>query len=213
MVYILVEGHGEVEAISNLINRLWQDLNLPFKPISSPPIRWKNIYRRQGLIKGCEYIRMKGNATGLLILHDSEDFCPKEVAPQKAQIIRDLNLPFPVSCVLMYREYEVLFLPCLDTMAGKKIIDPRGIERPGIIQGATFDGDFEARRDTKGIISSFFPRNRTYKPTTDQLALTRMINFDLVRKAHVPCFGSLERGLSFIANNQSGVYPSPIIVT
>lgn len=209
MLYILVEGHGEVKSVSNLINRLWKDLNLPAIPIHSPPIRLPNIHSDEGLKKGIELVKSKGNATGLLIIRDDEDNCPKELAPTKAEFIRTLDLPFPVSYHLMYREYEVLFLPCIRLMAGKKIVDERGIKRAGIVEGAEFTGDFESKRDIKGIISRFFPPNRKYKLTLDQLPLTRMLDFDIIRKNKVPCFGTLERCLIHISDNlgTNSVYP------
>jgi Domain of unknown function (DUF4276) len=212
MLYILVEGHGEVKSVSNLVNRLWNDLGLKHIPIY-PPIRWPKVHSEEGIKKGIELVLSRGNATGLLIIRDDEDNCPKEFAPYKAEFIRTLNIPFPVSYHLMYREYEVLFLPCLHIMAGKLLVDERGIEREGIINGARFEGDFEQNRDVKGIISSFFPQNRKYKPTLDQLPLTRMIDFELLRESEVPCFGTLERCLKHIEQNlgSSSVYPSPVL--
>ena len=209
MLYILVEGHGEVKAVSNLINRLWQDLELPYIPVYDPPIRWPKIHSDEGILKGIELIKNKGNATGLLIIRDDEDNCPKILAPLKADYIRTLNVPFPVSYHLMYREYEVLFLPCISHMAGRLLRDERGIERQGIQEGSVFNGDIEGNRDVKGIISNFFPIKRKYKPTLDQLPLTRMIDFSLIREKGVPCFGTLERCLIHISDNlgNSSVYP------
>lgn len=51
------------------------------------------------------------------------------------------------------------------------------------------------------------------RPTQDQLPLTRMLDLDVVRKARVPCFATLERALGFIAGaittGAVGVYPPP----
>jgi hypothetical protein len=56
---------------------------------------------------------------------------------------------------------------------------------------------------------------RSYKPTLDQLPLTRFVDFGAIR-AHeppLPCFGTLERALRFLdARRQAreqGVYPLP----
>ncbi len=50
-----------------------------------------------------------------------------------------------------------------------------------------------------------------YKPTLDQLPLTRMIDFQTLRSANIPCFETLERALIFLARNldTGGVYPPP----
>jgi recombinational DNA repair ATPase RecF len=54
-------------------------------------------------------------------------------------------------------------------------------------------------------------RSLNYKPTVDQLPLTRMIDLTRLAQAGVPCFGSLERALRHLARPASlnGVYPGP----
>ncbi len=51
--YMLVEGHGEVEAAGNLVARLAQDLGISFP--WTKPIRWKNLHKQDGINKGGEY--------------------------------------------------------------------------------------------------------------------------------------------------------------
>jgi hypothetical protein len=120
-----------------------------------------------------------------------------------------LSLPFPAAVVLFHREYETLFLPCIDLMAGQPIHDPNGTDRPGIVAGARFEGDPQSRRDAKGAISSFFPPGRHYKPTIDQVALTRMLDFRALRASQLPCFTTLENALRFLATAGPGeTYPS-----
>lgn len=62
----------------------------------------------------------------------------------------------------------------------------------------------------KEWLTSHFPPNRSYKPTVDQLPLTRLIDFPTLRAADVPCFGTLEPALRFLAGGQAtrGVYPA-----
>jgi hypothetical protein len=45
------------------------------------------------------------------------------------------------------------------------------------------------------------PAGRAYKPTVDQLPLTRMVDFATVREKKLSWFGSLERALRFLADN------------
>jgi hypothetical protein len=135
------------------------------------------------------------------------------VGPRLAQILGSLSLPMPAAVVLFRREYEVLFLPCLDRMAGVKLRDERGIERDGIQRGTSFQGNYEGVRDVKGWLSDHFPPGRSYKPTLDQLPLTRLLDFAVLRRSGLPCFGTLERALTFIAHGLQagthGVYPPP----
>jgi len=41
--YIVVEGHGEIEAAPKLIKTLWNDLALPTMNWHSPPMRSKGL--------------------------------------------------------------------------------------------------------------------------------------------------------------------------
>jgi len=195
--YIIVEGHGEVEAAHNLICRLSHELglHLPW----GIPRRWPNLHQWEaknsgGVRAGAELVRTKDDAGALLILRDEDDNCPRELAPQIADRLRTLHLPFPVVYVLLHPEYEVLFLPCLDRM-GFPAWDRES---------------WEARRGIKEWLSGQLPKGRAYKPTVSQLPMTRQIDLDVLRAADIPCFGSLERALVFLRDNlESGgvVYP------
>lgn len=186
--YLLVEGPGEVEAAHNLITRLSQEMGF-YQPWATPR-RWPNLHqwegqRSGGVRRGAEFIRSKVDTGALLILRDEDDDCPKHLAPRIANELRSLNLPFPVAYVLLHPEYEVLFLPCLDKM---------GFPR--------WDRDsWEARRGIKEWLSGCLPRGRAYKPTVNQLAMTRQIDFETLRQANVPSFSSLERALAFLRDN------------
>lgn len=203
--HVLVEGHGEVEAVQNLLTRVSaeQEIYFPW----AHPLRWLNLHqwepeKRWGVRAGVELIRGKPDAGGLLILRDEDDACPRETAPEMAERLRDLSLPFPTAVVLMHPEYEVLFLPCLHLMASF-----------GFPPGLHWDRDsWEARRGVKEWLSNQLPRGRRYKPTVDQLPMTRRIDISTLHDAQVPCFGSLERGIAFLGQNwaQPGaVYPPP----
>jgi len=199
--YILVEGHGELGAVDNLITRLSADLRI--YRAWAPAIRWPNLHLQRGIEKGAGFIRSKGDADALLILRDEDDGCPAQQAPLIAAWLKELRLPFPASVVLFHPEYEVLFLPCLDHMAGK-VLGTGAAARPGVLPGARWEESWEAHRGIKEWLSAQFPPNRSYKPTLDQLPLTRMIEFAALRKADLPCFGTLERALAFLVDGTAG---------
>ena len=211
--YILVEGHGEVQAVENLVVRLTSQS--PYFLPWAKPLRWKNLDHWQmprgkgGLERGANYIRGKPDAGALLILRDEDDACPKETAPRDAERLRTLNLPFPVAYVLLHPEYEVLFLPCLSEMTGRF-----SDGRPAFVAGTRWDHDsWEARRGVKEWLSRQFPTGRIYKPTLDQLPLTQKLDFDVLREAQVPCFGSLERAVHGLLEHQGVtgfVYPASV---
>ncbi|MCB9473181.1 MAG: DUF4276 family protein [Candidatus Delongbacteria bacterium] len=201
---MLVEGEGEVHAAGNLIARLSADLGLQLH--WAPPIRWPNLHCKDAVERGASFIRSKPDAELLLILRDEDDGCPKDLGPRTAEWVRQLNLPFPAAVVLLNPEYEVLFLPCIDKIRGKHLDG-----RPGLQADAEWVADsFEAHRGVKEWLTQQFPRNRTYKPTLDQLPMTRMLDFATLRSSGLSCFGTLERALSFLnqSTGQNGVYPS-----
>ncbi len=205
--YVLVEGHGETLAVENLLSRLSVDLDLPF--VAWETLRWLKLHQQEGVAKGCEYIRRKGDADALLIMRDEDDACPRNTGPATADWIRNQELPFPAAVILMHREYEVLFLPCVHLMAGALLEDRFKKRRPGLLKGTEFTGDPERIRGVKEWLSKHFAPGRSYKPTLDQLSLTRLIDFDVLRQAELPSFGTLERALDFLASHlgRSGIYP------
>lgn len=210
--YLVVEGHGEVKAAANLITRLWNDLKL--QPLAwEKPIRGINLYQERGIKKSCELIRSKKDVSALVLLRDEDDECPKKMAPQIAEWVRQLGLPFPTCVVLAHCEFEVFFLPCMSIIAGKKIEDGGNGARLGILKGTIFKGNPESIRGVKEWLSEHMPAEIAYKPTLDQLPLTRMVDFQLLRNANppVPCFGTLERALQFldseISKGGKRVYP------
>jgi hypothetical protein len=195
--YLLVEGHGELEAAHNLVVRLGCQVGFPLP--WAKPRRWPNLHqweasRSGGVLLGAELVRKKPDVGALLILKDEDDGCPKELAPAVADRLRNLNLPFPTAYVLLRPEYEVLFLPCLSMLGFPDWDKP----------------SWEARRGIKEWLSKQLPSGRSYKPTVDQLPFTQKIDLDTVRTAAVPCFGSLERAVAFLRDNltsRDAVYP------
>lgn len=197
--YVLIEGHGEVEAVLNLLTRLANEL-APTLPPFAMPIRVPNIASDEALARYAEFVRAKHDASALIALRDDEDGCPKVDAPALANRLRALNLPFPAAAVLAYREYESLFLPCIEQLAGRELPGPGG-SRPGLRADARYEGNFEAKRGVKEWLTTQMPSGRTYKPTVDQLPLTRMVDFAVVRDKGLAWFGSLERALTFLVAN------------
>jgi hypothetical protein len=209
---ILVEGHGEVEAAPNLVARLWQNLELDQLTSWVKAIRGIGLTTENGVKKHCERLRREDCQVALLLRDcDYMGACPAKVGPRVADWIRKLDLPFPVAVVLLYQEYEVLFLPCLSSMAGRDMVTKEGIEINGLKGGVEFRGNPESVRGVKECISKKFPERDAYKPTIHQLPMTRMIDFNLIRMANPPVtsFGTLERALKFLSDTKEpgAVYP------
>jgi len=214
--YLVVEGHGDGQAALNLVTRLATDLGLSGVHWADP-IRGRNLHQERGVQKAAELVRRKGDATALLLLRDEDDGCPKDLAPVAAAWLHKLSLPFASAVVLAHREFEAFFLPCLPRMAGRKLVSPEGVERPGLVAGSVFNGDPQSIRGVKEWLSRHMPAGRAYKPTLDQLALARMVDFQVLRACNppLPCFGSLERAVRFLYRRvrlgHQEVYPASAI--
>lgn len=209
-LYLVGEGHGEVRAALNLVTRLWAELGLSPERIWKEALRGLALSTEGGFHRTCLLLRSKPDCAGALILRDEDDGCPATRGPQAAGWLAQAALPFPAAVVLAKCEYEAWFLPCLHQMAGKSLIDPDGQERPGLRGEARFEGDPEARRDVKGLLSHYYEGGRAYKPTLDQLSLTRLIDLPTLRQSGMASVGTLERALSFLSREiGNAVYPPP----
>ncbi len=210
--YLVVEGQGEQSgAANNLVVRLWADLGLSPTVFWSPAMRGPGIGSERVLRETCESIRVRGDASLLLVLRDEDDACVRETGPRASTVLDALGLPFPSAVVLFEREFESLFLASLPSLAGKPLT-VGNVDRAGISHDASFDGAAHTIRDAKRRVSQLLEGDgRRYKPTVDQKPLTRLVDFELVRSSGLPWFRTLERALRFLDANLGGrgVYPPP----
>ena len=211
-IYVLVEGHGEVQAMQNLLTRLANHL-LIHNIIWDYPKRWINLHvweaPRGGIKRAVNLYRNDANVGGLLIIRDEDDKCPKELAPFIASKILKEELPFPVAYVLLNPEYEVLFLPSLEKMP---TVFNDG--RSGLKENTKWPyKSWEAKRGIKEWLSNNFKGNKSYKPTLDQLPMTRSIDFEILDKSGLACYDTLKRAIVYLSKNMEipkKVYPKVI---
>lgn len=204
--FIIVEGHGEIEAARILVDRLWRDLGLPTLHWERPKRAFDSLHKRTSIERMCELLRSEKKCSAALILRDADDAgdCPATNGPLTSSWIASLHLPFPTAVVLARREFEAWFLPCVKNMAGKRIRD--GLQLQSDVH---WEGDAEEVRNAKGwLTDNLYPKNKAYKESLDQVALTRMVDFSRLRSGNVRSFGTLERALKFLGSTSSpGVYP------
>jgi hypothetical protein len=84
--------------------------------------------------------------------------------------------------VLANREFEAWFLAAAPSLRGRRELAP-DIDRPV---------DAESPRDCKGWLTDHRTDGRSYKPVTDQAALTSMFDMAMAR-AHAPSFDKFWR--------------------
>lgn len=181
---LIVEGHGEVEAVPILLRRIAQTI-VPERDLRFPhPIR----VPRSKLVKPGELERamvlaalQAGQQGGIMILLDCEDDCPAELGPQLLERARQARGDVPVSVVLAHREFETWLLAAAESLRGRRGLAP-DLEPPP---------DPEAIRGAKEWLSARMEGDRRYVETLDQAALAA--TFDLDRARRIDSFARLFR--------------------
>jgi hypothetical protein len=181
----IVEGHGEVEAIPILLQRLLFELRSDASIRVNPALRVKAgsfLRDRDYFAKYLELAARKAkaqNGGSVLILLDCEDACPAELGSELADRAAAIRPDVPIVTALAYREYETWFLAAARSLRGVGGL-PVNLDPPSLPEGI---------RDAKGWLSAMMPA--TYNEPNDQPAFTRQFSFD--EAAAVPSFARLRR--------------------
>ena len=172
----VVEGKGEVKAVPILIRRVAAihfpelDLGIP------PPIRFpRNKVSQIGELEHAVGIAIRSiNKQGaILIILDSDDDCPAELAPTLLHRISPVFHNIPIAVVFAKHEFESWFLATGESLRGK-----RGLERD-----ISPPDNPEAIRGAKEWLRRRMQKGKTYSETRDQAALAALFDIDQARKA------------------------------
>lgn len=168
-VAVIVEGQGDVTAISSLIaktGKLFGETIIA----SDPPIRGGEArkLRRQGELE--RMLRMatsRPDAEEVLVLVDLDDDCPAQFHAEftaRAQAIAE-QCGKPIRFCFCVREYEAWFLADLDTL------------RAALPDYGWTDDTFPAPEDIRGAKEALRRAcHKGYKQSRDQLAFTKKID-------------------------------------
>jgi hypothetical protein len=187
-IVAIVEGHGEVEALRTLLEKLidyerYGPVDIP-RPMRAPG----SAGAGRDLTRLLEAARSKKPCDGVLVLLDADEKCPKDWAPGLTEQARNLALPFPVVIVCAKCEYETWFLASLETIAGQEGTDiPAGVTYPHL-------KNVEERRGAKEWLSGQMPGERSYRETRHQSRMTQYLDPNLARQ-HSRSFRRLEHAL------------------
>ncbi len=159
----IVEGFGEVRAVPVLLRRL-RDLAGAFAVDVGRPIR-KNRHElvTEGPLR--EAVRLalqQPECRALLVIFDSDDDCPRELAPRLLQWAKKEAQTVPCAIVMATREYEAWFLASVESLRGKR----------GIPNEAASHPDPEAPRGAKERLEHLMQHGRKYVETGDQAAMS-----------------------------------------
>jgi hypothetical protein len=161
---VIVEGYGDQAAVPNLISRMGELVGQQL--IAPNPIRageWKKI-RRAGELENFLELAYRRSYEKILVFLDLDDGCAAAEAREAAkrvQLWRN-GRSIDVGVVFAVKEYESMFLSCLDS-----IVDLSQIH-------AALMENAENQRDAKGALKE--ATGKRYKETQDQLIYTRMID-------------------------------------
>ncbi len=168
----IVEGHGEVRALPNLLRRIaaWK---LPDEYIDlATPIRVQKdrfLNRPEEFARCMLLARAKAEDGGkVLLLLDADDDCPKIKGAELLQRARDVVPDRPVSVVLANREFEAWFIASASSLDGV-----RGFA----LQPEDAGVDAESPRNAKGWMAARMPSS--YGETTDQPAFAAQMDLAL----------------------------------
>ncbi|MFD4999614.1 DUF4276 family protein [Streptomyces buecherae] len=155
----IVEGHGEVNAVRELIRRIalelcdtWVEVAQPFRLDSGKMRKPDELAKALRL----QAARVKGGG-GVLVLRDGDDDdvdCPVALARQLAP--EPALLPVPVEIVIARHEYEAWFLAAADSLR----------VHSAVRDDATAPTDAEARRSAKTQLQSMM--SESYRETLHQ---------------------------------------------
>jgi hypothetical protein len=175
-VGLVVEGHGEVQAVPILFRRIGSDIdpsaNLQImQPIRRP--RDSLVNKPDELKRAVELAALKARPRGgVFVLLDSDDDCPAELAPSLLDQAKSAGMGLPVSVILPQKEFEGWFLVAAESLRGKRGL-PLDLAPPR---------DPEQIRAAKGWLRERMP-GRVYSETIDQPALAAIFDLNQARAA------------------------------
>lgn len=193
----IVEGDGEVAAVPVLLRRLLNEASQHDWEILRPILRKRSEFSsKSGLEKAVQLALLRPECHAILIMFDSDDDCPKDMAPEITVWANDAARGKPCAVVMANREYEAWFLAAIESLKGQRGIraDADPFENP------------ESPRDCKSELTARMMGNRTYSETVDQAALTS--KFDMAA-AHNSSrsFRKLVKGFGEIVGLSSEHWP------
>ena len=122
--------------------------------------------REDGVRNAVRVARKKADCAAIIIMLDSDDDCPKDIAPRVQAWGHDEASPIPCFVVMPAREYEAWFLATIESLRGVR----------GVLANATSHPDPESPRGAKEELRKRMTANRKYTEKTDQPAVTHQFD-------------------------------------
>jgi len=168
MIQPIVEGHGEVKAVPVLLRRLLAEAQVYDFQVGNPIRRKRSQFvQEEPLRQSVRIARLQKDCRAILILFDSDDDCPKELASQIEEWATEEAGEIPCCVVMAHREYEAWFLASIASLRGER----------GIRRDAESHPEPERPRNAKHQLESRMHSGLSYSETADQAAFTARLDF------------------------------------
>ena len=141
----IVEGHGDAGAVPVLLRRLVNAAKAGNEVRIDQPIRCNRgqLVKEAELKKRVRLARLRKDCGAVLIIFDSDDDCPVELAAKVREWAVDVAGPV-CEVVLAKREYEAWFLATVESLRTHRSVRSDAQSHP----------DPESPRDAKGILEA-----------------------------------------------------------
>lgn len=171
----VVEGKGEVKALPILIRRV-AAIHYPELDLDIPtPIRFsRNKIFQTGELEHAVGIAIRSISKqgAILILLDSDNDCPAELAPTLLHRISPVFHNTPIAVVFAKHEFESWFLAAAESLRGKR----------GLNNDISPPKNPEAIRGAKEWLQHRMQKGKTYNVTQDQPALAAQFDLKQARQ-------------------------------
>lgn len=177
-IFPIVEGHGEVKAVPEIIRRIAFELNYPIdcNVLQSYRLSRGKIIRfgddldkviRLGELK----IQSADGIGGVLVIIDSDDDCPFDLYSSFILFKNARTFQVPVCFVSAKMEYEAWFISCAEQMRAHRTVRDDAESHP----------DPENVRDAKGYFNrEILIDGVNYSETIDQVKYSSIIDISCV---------------------------------
>lgn len=172
LVFCVVEGHGDIDAVTQLVYRIGYGLDPPAYPelrsfrvsrskLVQEPAEIGSVVRRRGL--------RPQRAGGVLVVLDADDDCPVDCAKTLTTWAAEASAAVQVGVALANREFESWLLAGLESFRGYR----------GIPVDAVAPADSETVRDAKGRLNALMPPDHKYRPNVHQSGFAAKLEIDV----------------------------------
>ncbi|MEV5409534.1 DUF4276 family protein [Thermopolyspora sp. NPDC052614] len=189
-IAVVVEGHGEVDAVPILLNRITAEIMPEVWPVFLRPYRvGRDTLMKQHGIEATvnEITRKFGDLAGLLVLLDSDDDCPASLGPGLLARVEEARPGLSAAVVLAHREFEAWFLAAAVSLRGCQGL-PSDLEAPA---------DPESIRGCKEWLTCRRPSGAPYRPKNHQPGLAQRFDLNMAR-ANSPSFAKFYRDVEYL---------------